>query len=148
MLQWLLSLALLYAAGDEKPALTCARSFDEVLDRHVTAIKQRDLPAYMSTIEPRDERLMILPDGSMWQSPAEIEAGHKQWFADPTWQFNNTLMRKVARLSLGLVVYEVRVDRPDKPGSPFLLSMLFAPESDGCWYLLHDQNTPLPAGED
>jgi hypothetical protein len=98
----------------------------------------------MSTIAPRDEQMMILPDGSSWNSTDDIREGHKEWFKDTTWNFNKTLVRKDARDHWGLAVYRVSVDRPDKPGAPFLLSMLFAPEENGCWYLQHDQNTLLP----
>lgn len=124
-------------------ATACETTFEAILQRHTNAIDSRDLEVYLSTIAPRNEQLMILPDGSKWISIEEIRDGHKQWFKDTTWAFNKSLIRKDVRPTWGIAVYQASVDRPDKPGMPFLLSMMFAPEEDGCWYLQHDQNTLL-----
>jgi len=125
----------------------CSTTFNSVLERHTGALDARNLDTFIATIAPRDEQMMILPDGSYWQSIDAIRDGHKAWFDDKTWVFNKTLVRKDKRSTWGLVVYKVTVDRPQKPGNPFLLSMLFAPEDNGCWYLQHDQNTLLPIAE-
>ncbi|GHA01412.1 hypothetical protein GCM10008090_08190 [Arenicella chitinivorans] len=125
-------------------AEACGRSFSDVVERHLAAVKTRDLVTYMQTLAPRDDQLMILPNGARLRSTSAIESMHREWFADSTWQFNTREVRRDVRDHWGIVVYEVSVDRPNKPGDPFLLSMLFAPESDGCWYLQHDQNTLLP----
>lgn len=140
-LSLLLSILLIGTAHAQQ----CATSFPSVLQQHLAAIKDRDLESYMMTVAPEESQLMILPDGSSWNSRAEIRAGHAAWFADQSWQFNTSLVRQELTEHWGLVVYRVTVDRPAKPGSPFLLSMLFAPEKNGCWYLQHDQNTLLPA---
>lgn len=126
------------SAGD------CPTAFEAALSQQLTALDKRDLAAYMRVIPLRDKQLMILPDGSTWNSRSQIEKGHEEWFKDESWVFQRELLRKDVRREWGLAIYRVSVDRPDKPGSPFLLSMLFAPEKDGCWYLQHDQNTLLP----
>lgn len=122
-------------------AEVCANNFDTAVDTHTSALENRDLDTFIATIAPRSEQMMILPNGSYFKSLGEISDWHKEWFADTSWSFNKSLVRKDKRPTWGLVVYQVTVDRPDKPGSPFLLSMLFAPEENGCWYLQHDQNT-------
>lgn len=124
--------------------LACARSFDTVVERHFAAIQSRDLQVYMSTIGPRDGDLMILPDGTIWDSREAIAQGHSDWFADASWSFHTEPLRRVEREQFGLVVVRTQVRRPDGDSQPFLLSILFAREDDGCWYLLHDQNTTLP----
>lgn len=124
-------------------SMECPASFNESLNQQLTALDNRDLSAYMGTIPPRNNQLMILPDGSTWTTRDDIENGHKQWFKDKTWSFNRQLTHKDVRNDWGVVVYRITVDRPNKAGEPFLLSMMFAPEEDGCWYLQHDQNTLL-----
>lgn len=123
---------------------TCPKSFDAAVDQQLNALDNRDLSAYMATIPPRDEQLMILPDGSTWTTRTEIEHGHKEWFKDKTWVFERSVLRKDVRDNWGVVVHSVTIKRPAAPDNSFLLSMMFAPESDGCWYLQHDQNTQLP----
>ncbi len=148
MSQSLALLALLLAITLHPPAAKaseCATSFAEVMSRHLNAIQQRDLVAYMSTIAPDDDLLMILPDGSSWDTRQAIEQGHQQWFSDTSWVFDAELVKQNVQSQFALTVYRVSVNRPERPGQPFLLSMLFAPAEDGCWYLRHDQNTLLPA---
>ncbi len=133
--------------SNNSAALSCQESFESVLEQHLNAIQNRDLKSYMDTISMVDGMLMVLPDGSMWTSRTAIEAGHREWFADDTWKFNTQLMRKDVTDGYGLAVYQVTVDRPEKSGKPFLLAMLFAPDGQGCWRLVHDQNTLLPTTE-
>lgn len=122
----------------------CSKTFDDAIYQQLTALDERDLEAYMSTVPAHQDQLVILPDGNIWTTRNEIEQGHQEWFKDTSWVFNRELIRKDVRKSWGLAVYRVSVDRPDSPGKPFLLSMMYAPEDDGCWYLQHDQNTLLP----
>lgn len=136
-------LLTLFSVASSAAAKECATTFDSVVERHTGAVENRDLETYIATIAPRNDQMMILPDGSYFKSLDEIRDWHKEWFTDNSWAFNKTIVRKDVRSNWGVVVYKVTVDRPDKPGSPFLLSMLFAPEENGCWYLQHDQNTLL-----
>ncbi len=123
---------------------SCQLSFETALDQLMAALYDRNLKQYMSILPDHEDQLVILPDGNTWATRTEIEKGHEQWFKDKTWELNRELIRKDVRDMWGLVVYRVSVDRPNSPGKPFLLSLMFAPEQDGCWYLQHDQNTLLP----
>jgi hypothetical protein len=126
---------------------TCPKSFDAAVRQTFTSLDNRDLASYMNTISADQDQLMILPDGSTWSTREEIEQGHQEWFKDATWLFKRELIRKDVQQTWGVAVYSVSVDRPESPGKPFLLSMLFAPDVDGCWYLRHDQNTLLSLDE-
>ena len=136
-------LVLLLLVIFENVNAACIKSFDEVVEQQLTALDNRDLEVYMSTIPSRDEQLVILPDGSTWETREGIEKGHAEWFKDKSWVFTRQQLSKHVSEHWGIVVYKVSVDRPESPGSPFILSMMFAPEGDGCWYLQHDQNTLL-----
>lgn len=136
--------AVFAIAASPSTAESCARSFDTVVERHLQAIDDRDLASYMSTIPPDSEDLMILPDGSVWKNRSEVESGHREWFADPSWTFDDQPVHRIREDQFGVVVQRVQIVRPDRTSPPFLLSMLFAPAADGCWYLRHDQNTLLP----
>lgn len=140
-------LLLMMLTSSAAHSVECAKTFDAVVETHTGAVENRDLDTYIATIAPRPEQMMILPDGSYFKSLTEIEEWHEDWFSDTSWRFNKSLVRKDERSTWGLVVYRVTVDRADKPGNPFLLSMLFAPEEDGCWYLQHDQNTLVQTKE-
>lgn len=130
------------------PAQTspCSTSFTAIHQQHVEAIVGRDLEAYKATLGDYDGKMMILPDGSVWDSTNDVIEGHIEWFADTSWTFDHELVHTQESDGYGLAVHEVRVNRPEKPGKPFLLTMVFAPDDGGCWKLVHDQNTPLPEG--
>ena len=125
-------------------ASNCPKTFSAAVDQQLRALDERDLETYMSTVPADQDQLVILPDGNTWSTRDQIEQGHEEWFKDTSWVFKRELIRKDTRDTWALFVYRVSVDRPDSPGKPFLLSMLFAPEENGCWYLQHDQNTLLP----
>ncbi|MFK7957421.1 MAG: nuclear transport factor 2 family protein [Lysobacterales bacterium] len=123
---------------------SCPASFDDAIKQTFRAIKERDLDRYMGTLPPASKIAMILPNGSRWNGRDEVRAGHREWFADPTWTFNARVVQKTQTEHFGMAIFDVSVDRPDNPGSPFLLSMGFAPGPSGCWHLFHDQNTLKP----
>lgn len=138
----LLSLILTFTGTSISSAdEVCATSFDDAVEQHLTALDNRDLNSYLGTLPERQKQLVILPDGTTWSTLEEITLAHQQWFLDETWVFNRKLRHRSLTANWGIAVYEVSVDRPDSPGEPFLLSLMFSPEEDGCWYLQHDQNT-------
>jgi len=69
----------------------CAKTFDSVVDIHTSAVENRDLESYIATIAPRSEQMMILPNGSYFESLDEISDWHKEWFTDTSWSFNKSL---------------------------------------------------------
>jgi len=78
---------------------------------------------------------------------ADVEALHRDWFADPDWRMEIEPVRVVETdaMALALVRTSYR-DTPDGEPRFAYLTLTFRLE-DGAWRLVHDQNTRIPAEE-
>jgi len=120
-------------------------TFRETLDRHLMAIRERDLDGLADTVA-RDELTLITSDGRLVTDPTEFLAMHRDWFAGTTWSLDAEVASLVETAELGLAV--LRLDYRDDPpgGTPVResswLSLVFALR-DGRWVMVHDQNTPI-----
>ncbi|MFG2760577.1 YybH family protein [Streptomyces wuyuanensis] len=116
--------------------------FTTALDRHLEAVRSRDLDAYMATVH--DEATVILPNGRTVEGSDAIRAFHKGWFEDPDWTMETETTRTVVHQETAVAVLAVDYRDLDQDGKPYqlryLLSLVFA-RTDGNWLLVHDQNT-------
>ncbi|MCP4903155.1 MAG: hypothetical protein GY906_39845, partial [bacterium] len=76
--QFLLLIITVSVAGESYPG-----SFEETLERHLTAIVSRDLQVILATVAEGDSLTLILPDGSLIKDKAAYADLHEAWFSDP-----------------------------------------------------------------
>ncbi|KAB2591391.1 MULTISPECIES: YybH family protein [Streptomyces] len=116
--------------------------FTTALDHHLTAVRSRDLEAYMATVH--DEATVILPNGRTVTGAEAVRAFHQGWFEDPDWTMETETTRTVVHRDTAVAVLDVHYRDLDGDGKPYemryLLSLVFA-RTDGNWLLVHDQNT-------
>lgn len=123
-------------------------TFRDTLDRHLRAIRNRDLPGLVATL-PADELTLITSDGRLVRTTVEMVEMHRGWFASTTWSLDAEVVHLVESPEIGVAV--LRLDyRDDPPGQPPIreasyLSLVFALR-DGRWVMIHDQNTPVKRG--
>jgi hypothetical protein len=123
-------------------------TFRDTLDRHVRAIRERDLPGLIETL-PAGELTLITSDGRLVRNAAEFVEMHRGWFAETTWSLDAEVVSLVESPEIGVAV--LRLDYRDAaPGRAPLreesyLSLVFALR-DGRWVMVQDQNTPIKAG--
>jgi len=119
-------------------------SFREALERHLRAIRERDIDGLIDTLA-RDELTLITAEGRLVREPGEFIAMHRDWFAGSTWTLDAEIVSLAETPELGLAV--LRLDyRDNPPAQPPIreasyLSLVFA-RRDGRWVMIHDQNTP------
>ena len=123
-------------------------TFRETLDRHLRAIRERDLSGLIETL-PADELTLITSDGRLVRTTAEFIAMHRGWFAETTWSLNAVVVSLVESSEIGVAVLHLDY-RDSAPGrSPLqeesYLSLVFALRQDR-WVMVQDQNTPIKAG--
>jgi len=122
-------------------------SFEAALTRHLGAITGRDIDTFLSTLTQDEALTVIFPNGGAVTTRTEVEALHREWFADPDWRMEIEPVRVVKTDSMALAL--VRTSYRDTPdGAPRFayLTLTFRLE-DGAWRLVHDQNTRIPAEE-
>lgn len=121
-------------------------SFDESLENHLNAVRNRDLEAFRDTLSGDDKITIILPNGSTLRGINEIVDFHRNWFADKDWTLDLEPVQSWHSENTGCAIFEVSYNDLDATGNPYqlfyLLSLVFI-NQDGQWLLIHDQNTML-----
>ena len=117
--------------------------FDIALQRHFTAIANRDIEAFTSHLTSGDTLYTIVQNGHAFITPSETIEIHKQWFQDPNWIWEGEVVHKVvgADVAMALTKYEYRATVDAVPFSSWLTYVFQLQE--GQWRIVHDQNTAL-----
>jgi len=119
-------------------------NFQEQLQVHLTAIQQRDLPAFLSTMTQGEAVSCILPNGKYFERRSAFVDFTRDWFADPDWQITFELLKTIETAEMSIALLSVHYADKDATGTPYqlnyYLSLGFVLE-DGAWRLVFDQNT-------
>src|SRR4051812_19970521 len=91
-------------------------TFRETLDRHLGAIRGRDLPGLIETL-PAGELSLITSDGRLVRTTAEFVEMHRGWFAQSSWSLDAVVVSLVESPEIGVAL--LRLDyRDNAPGRP------------------------------
>jgi len=117
--------------------------FDLAVQKHFDAISNRDLNAFKSHLTSNKTLYTIVQNGHAFKTPEETIAIHEEWFKDPHWIWEGTLVHKVVGedMAMALVKYDYRAKPEVTPFTTWLV-YVFKLE-DGEWKIVHDQNTAL-----
>lgn len=119
-------------------------TFQQALERHLKAVQDHDVKAFLSTVAQDGSLTMILPNGNLLDSYDEIVELHEEWFADPEWQLSTELITQHKTETMGTALFLVNYQDVDEEGEPiafqYFLNLIFE-NRDGQWLLIHDQNT-------
>ena len=103
----------------------------------------RDIQAFKSHLSLGDTLYTVVQNGHAFKTPAEIIAIHEDWFKDPNWTWNGTVVRKIVGedMAMALVRYQYQ---PNKETAPFETWLIYVFQlQEGSWRIVHDQNTAL-----
>ncbi len=117
--------------------------FNAALQQHFVAISNRDLETFKSHLTRGDKLFTIVQNGHAFTTPAETIEIHEQWFKDPNWTWEGSVIHQVVGedMAMALVKYEYRAKSEVEPFSTWLLYVFQL--QDGEWRIVHDQNTAL-----
>ena len=117
--------------------------FDLALQKHFDAIAGRDLEAFASHLTQNKNLYTIVQNGHAFMTPQESVAVHAEWFKDPKWIWEGSVVHKIvgADMAMAIVKYRYRANA-QAAGFETWLTYVFALE-DGQWKIVHDQNTAL-----
>ena len=115
--------------------------FGTTLKRHFDAISNRDIEAFVSHLTQGDTLYTIVQNGHAFTTPAETIAIHEEWFKDPDWIWEGSVVHQVVGedLAMALVRYEYRAKPDDEPLSNWLTYVFEL--QNGEWRIVHDQST-------
>lgn len=117
--------------------------FDTALQKHFAAISNRDIEAFKSHLTKGDTLYTIVQNGHAFTTPAETIDLHRQWFKDPNWIWEGSVVHKVVGedVAMALIKYQYRPKLEDTPIVTWLTYVFQLQE--GQWRIVHDQNTAL-----
>lgn len=119
-------------------------TFQQALQRHLTAVQERDLDTFRDTIASDGSLALILPNGTYLDEYQEIVEMHQEWFADPEWRMSVELVNQRETPMMASALCLVTYEDVDEAGEPvqfqYFLNLIFAKQGNR-WLLVHDQNT-------
>ena len=117
--------------------------FDTSLQQHFLAISNRDIEAFKSHLTRGDTLYTIIQSGHAFTTPSESIQLHEQWFKDPNWLWEGSVVHKVVGedMAMALIKYDYRAKADDEPFSTWLTYVFQLQE--GQWRIVHDQNTAV-----
>jgi hypothetical protein len=120
-------------------------TFRETLDKHLEAIRGRDLRSLIETL-PDESLTLIMSDGRLVTTVREFVELHRGWFEQTSWSLDTEIAALQEAPRMGFAT--IRLDYRDEPpgGEPIrqasLLTLIFALRGDR-WEMVLDQNTPI-----
>jgi uncharacterized protein (TIGR02246 family) len=119
--------------------------FRAALERHLGAIRNKDLAALADTVAP-EELVLVMADGKVARRTSDFLEAHRGWFAMEGWRLDVHPIHVHETFDTGIAV--LRLDyREATPNQPevrqeSILTLVFQLK-DGKWRMVLDQNTPL-----
>jgi hypothetical protein len=117
--------------------------FDQALQQHLDSITSRNLATFQAHITKSDILYTIVQNGFAFKTAAELVATHAEWFKDPEWIWEGSVVHKVvgADMAMALLRYDYRAKAEDKPFSTWLTYVFHLEDNE--WRLIHDHSTAL-----
>lgn len=146
-------LLLAAASGVTSPAAaaeTRGLSFEQVLQIHLDAIRNRDLAAIERTLTSGERLDLLLPNGEHLRTREEFIKLHVDWFGDRSWTWRYEPVTQHVGRELATATIKTHSESRDAQGivtrwSKNWLTLTFRKETGG-WALILDQNTPIARG--
>ena len=115
--------------------------FRETLERHLRAIRERNLQELADTVAPQ-ELVLIMADGKLARTTREFLDAHRGWFAMDNWTLDVHPVKTFESADLAVAVLRLDYREPPATRSESLLTLVFQ-KLDGKWLMVGDQNTPV-----
>jgi uncharacterized protein (TIGR02246 family) len=115
-------------------------AFRDDLERHLNAIRSRDLEALADTVHP-DDVALVTAAGDVVLGAEAFLSRHREWFASETWTLDAEVLhvREAADLATALLELRYRDGDVDERS---ILSLVFRRDGER-WSMVQDQNTPV-----
>lgn len=150
----LLTWPLLAAIGCTKPDIDDAgheAALRARMKTHLDAVSQRDYQTLRSTLSPKGDMQLILPQSEIIQGVDGFLNYHAEWFEATNWTFETDILSTKVGDRLGMAIVEVRYDEPERDGVPYFNRMAVSyvlEYIDGEWYVIKDHASSIEKSTD
>lgn len=117
--------------------------FDIMLKQHLDSINHRDLDKFKAHVTTNGVMYTIVQNGFAFKTPKELIATHEEWFKNPDWIWEGSVIHKVVGedMAMALIKYDYRAKAKDKPFSTWLTYVFQLQDNE--WRIIHDHNTAM-----
>ena len=122
-----------------------------VMEQHLLAVSQKDLPALAKTLDPDGHMQLILPQSEIREGTAAFLTFHEQWFATGDWTFETRILNHELGRDLAMVVVEIVYREPERDGQPYFNRMIVSYDlihKGGQWYVIKDHASSVEKSTD
>ena len=123
--------------------LSAQPDLDQTIQKHFDAISNRDIDAFKENLTSSETLYTIVQNGHAFTKTSELIAMHEEWFKDPHWIWEGSVVHKVMGedMAMALIKYDYRNNADEQPVSTWLIYVFQL--QNGEWRIVHDQNTSL-----
>lgn len=111
------------------------------MEKHLTAVKNKDLIALKSTMSPDGEMELIQPGLEIIYTVDSFMRFHEEWFEIPDWTVNTEILSMHVGNRIGVATTEFLYKEPERNGKPYFnrLSVTYTLEKkNGEWVVIKD----------
>jgi len=123
------------------------KGFTKTLEKHLSAVSNKDLVALKSTMSPEGKMQLILPGTEIINSVDSFMTFHDEWFQDTTWTFETKILNTEIGDKMGIGIYR----EPERNGEPYFNKMIvsYGLEKIGeKWYIIKDHASSIEKSTD
>lgn len=117
-------------------------AFTQTLTTHLNAVSQKDLPILQSTLSPKGDMHLILPQSKMTTTVEGFMEYHRAWFeAEGEWTLDNKIVYSNIGEDAGFAIVEAVYKEPQRDGKPYFNRMNVSydlKKIEGKWYVVKD----------
>ncbi|MFD2823874.1 YybH family protein [Lacinutrix iliipiscaria] len=126
--------------------------FIETMQKHLDAVTNKDLVTLKSTLSPKGNMQLILPQTKITNTVEEFMKYHETWFAmDNSWSFETKILNTEIGQDYGIAITEIVYREPERDGKPYFNRMYVSyalQKIDHSWYIIKDHASSIEKSTD
>jgi len=121
-------------------------AFTETLNILLQSIETKNLDLLKSTMSPKGNMQLILPQSKITNKVDEFVAMHEEWFKDKSWTMDTKILNARIGEKMGMATTEAMYREPERNGKPYFNHMVVSyvlEKIDGKWYVIKDHASSI-----
>ncbi len=126
-------------------------AFHQTLDKHLTAIINKDLATLETTLPPDGNMILIMQGSELIHSVDSFLNFHRVWYQDSLWTMETKTIKTEVGESVGFAVTESVYREPERDGKPYFNRMITSyvlEKTNGNWYVVNDHVSSIVKSTD
>ena len=121
------------------------------MQKHLTAVSNRDIETLESTLSPDGDMLLILPGTEIIEKASGFLENQSEWFASGDWTFETKILHSEVGETLASAVVEAIYKEAERDGKPYFNRMHISyvlKKNQGKWFVIRDHMVSVEKSTD